>query len=127
MKLNRLIRYITLFLGTIFSLILMSAIASSNTVLAATPQKTGAVALTPAPTTTSSPGKASMLGVVETNYATYCQADLITEKPICGGVGGDEVAVSAPRTDFVSEPQLAPLEPIVLYQNDKVVLTRGIF
>lgn len=69
----------------------------------------------------------STLGFLVTNYSVYCQTngsdtmDTSTVKPMCGGVGEGEVA---PQFKVDNTPILitTPLEPIVLFQNDKAVL-----
>jgi hypothetical protein len=120
------VRSVGLFVGTVVALVVLSMDRSTTAALAAAPlhQGLGAAALAQtAPTGTS----ATSLGSVETNYTRYCQGDSQIERPICGGVGDGEVAPSASRTDFVLEAEKAPLEPIVLYQYDKVVLARSGF
>lgn len=74
----------------------------------------------------------STLGFLVTNYSVYCQTngsdtiDISTIKPLCGGVGGEEitpqVAVAVDNTSFFLT---TPLEPIVLFQNDKAILLLG--
>jgi hypothetical protein len=72
----------------------------------------------------------STLGFLVTNYSVYCQTsssgtmDTSTFKPLCGGVGGGEVS---PQFKVDNTPILlpTPLEPIVLFQNDKAVLLLG--
>ncbi len=76
----------------------------------------------------------STLGFLVTNYSVYCQTngsetmDTSTFKPLCGGSGGE-----APEGEGASPSRLAhtpdlpttPLEPIVLFQNDKAILFLG--
>lgn len=71
----------------------------------------------------------STLGFLVTNYSVYCQTsdfsaiDAITIKPLCGGAGEGEIApqfkVNEAPIPIVS---VISLEPVVLSQNDKVIL-----
>lgn len=69
----------------------------------------------------------STLGFLVTNYSVYCQTngsdtmDISTVKPLCGGVGGGEVAPQF-KVDNAPIFLTTPLEPIVLFQNDKAIL-----
>lgn len=69
----------------------------------------------------------STLGFLVTNYSVYCQTngsetmDILTVKPLCGGVGEGEVAPQF-RVDNTPILLTTPLEPIVLFQNDKAIL-----
>ena len=72
----------------------------------------------------------STLGFLVTNYSVYCQTngsepmDFSTIKPLCGGVGGEDVTpqITVDNTSFFTT---TPLEPIVLFQNDKAILLLG--
>jgi hypothetical protein len=120
------LRFAVLFVGTVLAFVMLSVDGSRNAVVAAVPSPQAAALLPAAqPQVQSQRNFAGSLGTVETNYAAYCQGDAAIAKPMCGGVGEGEVAVSSPRTDFVLEVEKAPLEPIVLYQYDKVVLARS--
>ncbi|PZV04824.1 MAG: hypothetical protein DCF22_25180 [Leptolyngbya sp.] len=72
----------------------------------------------------------STLGFLVTNYSVYCQTngsdtmDASTIKPLCGGVGEGEV-VPQFKVDNTPIFLTTPLEPIVLFQNDKAVLLLG--
>lgn len=69
----------------------------------------------------------STLGFLVTNYSVYCQtngsdtADAMTVKPLCGGVGEGEVAPQF-KVDPNSVVSTTLLEPVVLSQNDKVIV-----
>jgi hypothetical protein len=68
---------------------------------------------------------ANFLGdAISTSYSAYCQPDSLDIKPLCGGVG-DGDPTPANRADFVPDPEIAPLEPIVLYQYNKVTVLSG--
>ncbi len=69
----------------------------------------------------------STLGFLVTNYSVYCQTngsetmDTMTVKPLCGGVGEGEVT---PQFQVDPNPIVSTtlLEPVVLSQNDKVII-----
>lgn len=69
----------------------------------------------------------STLGFLVTNYSVYCQTvdfntmDAVTIKPLCGGVGEGGVAPQF-KVDDTPIASTISLEPVVLFQNDKVIL-----
>jgi hypothetical protein len=73
----------------------------------------------------------SALGFLVTNYSIYCQAteylevlDASAIKPLCGGVGDGEISPQF-TVDNTLSPATVRLEPVVLFQDDKVVVLRG--